>query len=564
MNFNLNSLKLEFKEYLEKLELIPKDSEETSSDISIFSYEEEFKDFVSQKFDTDIDDITSTFEELSQMEIQNGKFVTDSKASDEEIDFNGANFFAELFNELFEDEEFSKNLDNNANSTLEDEEIKNFLSFISNIDKENEDISIEDIFDGVEQTSQGKYAKNYQKKEKEQVNSPVQQNSNFSSNGYFNNQPIQNNAQQQNTQTPIDTVSDLEGQVQELDSQITQKQSEITNLESQVQEFGSSIQEKEGSISEINTTITTLQSQLLALEIPDEDSDEYETYLQQKQELENQLFIQQQLLAQEEQELSQLKTQKQEAETKLETSKTELESLNTKRAEINTKLEQEKTRREQLFTQDELISNYVNDGNTMPYYMIQPNDVNPNEPMPLLIFLHGSGEINNPNGLQNVANGNFMNSLPNNFNGYVVCPQLTSGTWSSDMSAEEVYKLVEELSQTYNIDMSNICIAGHSLGGSGSVYMTEHELFNQPNGIHFKRALSISGFTGQKTTSNTPIASYYNPNEDAGNYQSYLNESNGSYYAQMPGVSHGDTDYEVFMMDNNHDGIPDIYEWLFK
>ena len=76
MNFNFNILEMGFKAYLEKLQRETGSDEEVDlSAISIFSYSEEFKDYVSQELNLNSSELPSDFTDILNMEIVNGEIV---------------------------------------------------------------------------------------------------------------------------------------------------------------------------------------------------------------------------------------------------------------------------------------------------------------------------------------------------------------------------------------------------------------------------------------------------------------------------------------------------------
>ena len=116
-----------------------------------------------------------------------------------------------------------------------------------------------------------------------------------------------------------------------------------------------------------------------------------------------------------------------------------------------------------------------------PYYETTDN-------VPLVIFLHGSGERGNDNEMQLIHGGNFFlkETEKKEFNSYVILPQCPKNNrWSShkvdpwvlghhhkmkDIShyGSLVIKLIESLIKNNNIDSDRIYISGLSMGGYGT------------------------------------------------------------------------------------------------
>lgn len=121
--------------------------------------------------------------------------------------------------------------------------------------------------------------------------------------------------------------------------------------------------------------------------------------------------------------------------------------------------------------------------NSMPYRMLSPKTIEPNESYPLVLFLHGSGERGNDNEKQ-LTHGASIFSNPVNVDKYpafVVFPQCKERAWTdkiderafmpgapiSPESRSEglVMELIDNLIENYPIDKGRIYIVGISMGG---------------------------------------------------------------------------------------------------
>ena len=96
--------------------------------------------------------------------------------------------------------------------------------------------------------------------------------------------------------------------------------------------------------------------------------------------------------------------------------------------------------------------------------------------VPLMVFLHGSGERGTD--LEKVkANGpfNYRNLIKEPV--AILAPQCPDGVW---WDTETLYYLIKEIQQKYKIDESRIMLTGLSMGGWGSLKLAmEHpELFS--------------------------------------------------------------------------------------
>ena len=112
--------------------------------------------------------------------------------------------------------------------------------------------------------------------------------------------------------------------------------------------------------------------------------------------------------------------------------------------------------------QDTVIRNV-----TMDYLLYLPNDFesNPNEQMPMLVFLHGSGErgndlekvkVHGPPKL--IAQGKPMPFV-------VLSPQCPSNT---DWDTETLYALIKQIASQYRVDEKKVYLTGLSMGGAAT------------------------------------------------------------------------------------------------
>ena len=140
---------------------------------------------------------------------------------------------------------------------------------------------------------------------------------------------------------------------------------------------------------------------------------------------------------------------------------------------------------------------YVSDGSTMPYVLYTPSKAEAGEPIPLLVWLHGSGEVG-------ISSAGFCNrGLPkilnewtlDGFNMYVLCPHLV-GNWNTDKwnnsdARENMRELLDKVLAENNIDPTRVIISGCSLGGFGATYMA----WALPD--YFSKLVVVSGYQCQ-------------------------------------------------------------------
>ncbi|MCT4637596.1 MAG: prolyl oligopeptidase family serine peptidase [Bacteroidales bacterium] len=106
------------------------------------------------------------------------------------------------------------------------------------------------------------------------------------------------------------------------------------------------------------------------------------------------------------------------------------------------------------------------DNSVRPYAVYIPEDYDKTKKMPLLVYLHGSGE-----------DERTLYYAPNIKNGYIVIApngRGTSNCYSTSESQKDINEAINDVIKNYNIDTYNIILSGFSMGGYG-VYQTYYK-----------------------------------------------------------------------------------------
>lgn len=225
-----------------------------------------------------------------------------------------------------------------------------------------------------------------------------------------------------------------------------------------------------------------------------------------------------------------------------------------------------------LFSED-ITFNYswVSDGERMPYALYTPSCADECDEIPLIVWLHGTGQIG-------VSEWEFRNwSLPavmenwslEGFNAYVLCAQLSApfnnGTWNNPTSMGYVKDLLDNFISEHNVDRSKVYILGHSLGAVGCMYMA-HEM---PE--YFAACVAMcpyyQGF--DITEIEIPVMVYVGSpggGEDEISYRYALKISDalGDDSVTVFPTSHGGVPKMAFNIDEDENNRSDLIEWLFS
>lgn len=153
MNINFSEITNKFNLYLKDLY---KEKETDLSNISIFDYCNEFKDYISEEYDLDSEDIIySDLDNIMNTDFLNNQTDKTENPSNDE----NTGFIVGLIDNLLKSDSFKKEIDINEDGTVDQDELNNLFKFISKNDENAENISIYDITKGINDIKQGEYKK---------------------------------------------------------------------------------------------------------------------------------------------------------------------------------------------------------------------------------------------------------------------------------------------------------------------------------------------------------------------------------------------------------------------
>lgn len=218
-------------------------------------------------------------------------------------------------------------------------------------------------------------------------------------------------------------------------------------------------------------------------------------------------------------------------------------------------------------------SEYVKDGNYIPYELYTPSTASKNESLPLIIWLHGMGEFGvgkstfKQSGLLNVLN-QWESLGMEGFAAYILCPHSSNSakTWTNNTEMEKVKNLIDYIIKEKNIDTSNIIMTGHSSGANGAAYMT----YNMPE--YFSKCVLLSGFNTYKTPEEFKALGIetraYTGKSDMGDSVAFTRDkfeptfgSQNTFWLEK--TDHSGVPKQAFIMDKDNNGRSDLIEWMF-
>ena len=215
--------------------------------------------------------------------------------------------------------------------------------------------------------------------------------------------------------------------------------------------------------------------------------------------------------------------------------------------------------------------NYVNDGTSMPYGLFTPSNVSQNEETPLLVWLHGSGEVGTGQGA--FDNAGLVKVLRtwnlDGFNAYVICPHLTGayrGNWSNTTSLNNLNALLDKFISEHKVDTEKVMLSGHSLGGLGSLYVAYH------SPTRYSSLAVMSGYhpgvdIGAIKIPTVAYVGTIGGGEDSNSYNFTVGTFKpkfGEANTFVRNTSHGAVPRVAYTEDSNKDNQSDLMEWMLS
>lgn len=152
---NLESLKLGFQSYIEeKLAESGKNIQEQNtlkdSDISIFMYSNEFKDYLVEEVGADVSIFSKSLSEIMSMDFVDGKFVEPEDSNSDTFESeNSSSIITDLVNSALGNENVINALDTDKSGNLSKEEAEMFLGQIAQTDENGTSISFDKLSEAV-------------------------------------------------------------------------------------------------------------------------------------------------------------------------------------------------------------------------------------------------------------------------------------------------------------------------------------------------------------------------------------------------------------------------------
>lgn len=195
---------------------------------------------------------------------------------------------------------------------------------------------------------------------------------------------------------------------------------------------------------------------------------------------------------------------------------------------------------------------YHESGAPMAYGLCVPSNEDLVDKLPVIVWLHGSGETAvssgalKGNGLPDEILDRWDSYGYDGFGAYVLCPHLqeSNGYWNTDENVSRLKGLLDYFISKYNVDTENIVLMGNSRGGTGAMYIGNYLA------DYFSKCVVCSGYSTD-VYPKIPTICFVGTSDDpkcvsaAKTYASRLGEDN-IYWV---GTSHGSVPHSALAKD---------------
>ena len=411
----IRALLEDFSLYLEKNNNSENKYVSDSSSVSIFAHFSEFKKFLSQELKIDENIFTKSYNDIMSLEVVDGKLVTKEELEEQEIEQTTQepqedtqeetqedednNLIIDILNNILEDENVISALDTDGNKTLDEQEIFKFLSEISLNDKDSENLSLDDVFSGIDSIEKPKETQETEEtdtqkedniEETKQESTPAKTSSSYSGGGSYSGGTSSYSssvAKQETQEKTLDnmTKDELNSELETAQNDLSQKQDSLNNIingnDTKVSQMEEDVQEKyttyqeelekvdkksANKVNELKTKIDTQQQainkqelEIINLETSENEAQtNYQNAQSTKQTLENTLS---QLQAQdtsnmEDDELSSHNSKISEVKAQIESAKQKEEEAQKSLEQVQKELEKAKETKETLKNELDLLN----------------------------------------------------------------------------------------------------------------------------------------------------------------------------------------------------------------
>lgn len=191
------------------------------------------------------------------------------------------------------------------------------------------------------------------------------------------------------------------------------------------------------------------------------------------------------------------------------------------------------------------------EGGDMEYGVCVPSDAEKYEALPAIVWLHGSSTYGLSdaagNGLPRAVLDDWEDSGYEGFRAYIVVPAMDNpdGSWPNYIG--QLQSVLDDFTETYNVDTENIVLMGNSRGGTGALALA----VQMPD--YFSKCVACSAFYAGPFNTGMDTLCYYSWYADpASKYASYWKAAFGADRVFADGSGHGSVPYSAIFDDSGN------------
>ena len=205
--------------------------------------------------------------------------------------------------------------------------------------------------------------------------------------------------------------------------------------------------------------------------------------------------------------------------------------------------------------------------NPVTYFVYGPENVSDlnGVSLPLIVWLHGRGEIGTSGGIL----GSGLFKVVNDWSKYnldpipaiIVAPQTPEQGWSNSRNINTIKALISYAKDKYKINSNDITLMGHSMGGNGVITVSRQMKDT------YSALVIMSGGSNTKVGNDADYFSKIKMRGFAENndYKYFFTSAQRENdFVLYNGTSHGGIPQKAMTEDTNKDGISDLIYWLYS
>lgn len=194
------------------------------------------------------------------------------------------------------------------------------------------------------------------------------------------------------------------------------------------------------------------------------------------------------------------------------------------------------------------------------FWFYNPDDVEQDEPKPVVVFLHGASLCGN--NLQKVTRYGTISAIQKgrDIDAFVIAPQNPGGSWNP----KKIMDIIDWAGDNYNIDYDRVYVLGMSLGGYGTIDLAATYPDRIAAAIAMCGGASVRDLSGLKDVPLWVIHGTADNAVSVSQSDKVVNTLNGYFdgnsprliYNRVPGMNHSQPARMFYLTQS--------YDWLFK